>query len=232
MKPSPPLDVLLFVFDPSQQRGWQPTAIVNNDWQWLPLRLSTADPSKVTFVSQSSALKLAKQSQDNLRAVRQSHNRIKKRAQLTAALESNKRDYELAKQQGEVSDVGAMAIERDRIEEELAKMEVEDKEAERHAQQQQQQAQHRLQEQQQRYGYSTYGSQAAAASQQAAAASNVVSPTWSEQVTVYRTIDLPFGYCRFGQGANAQLYNIVKVQQIDIVALPMEQVVTISKSAQ
>lgn len=40
----------------------------------------------------------------------------KKQAQLTVALASNKRAFEDAKENGELSDVGALAIERDRIE--------------------------------------------------------------------------------------------------------------------
>lgn len=44
----------------------------------------------------------------------------KKQAQLKVALASNKIAYEAAKQHGEVLDVGALAIERDRIEAELS----------------------------------------------------------------------------------------------------------------
>lgn len=44
----------------------------------------------------------------------------KKQAQLRSALASNKRAYEDAKENGEVMEVGALAIERDRIKQELA----------------------------------------------------------------------------------------------------------------
>lgn len=96
---------------------------------WHPSAAPTSVPDRVVFVGQPLQLCPGEQFPFQLHAFKmetaeEKITRIvdfdKKQAQLKSALESNKRAYAEAKKSGEVVDVGALAIERDRIEEELA----------------------------------------------------------------------------------------------------------------
>ncbi len=85
----------------------------------LPADAASGQPTRVRFETRDKELTYATRNPDALEWEGEQAHRKATIQQLTAALASNEQAYAQAKKDGSLSDIGALALERDRIEEEV-----------------------------------------------------------------------------------------------------------------